>query len=71
MPEVLRRFRERRTGKDRRRFFSLDRFLYRGPEKRKASKDRRSQGERRRDWIRTGKWSSVNMHNLKISKYLE
>jgi hypothetical protein len=71
MPEVLRRFRERRTGKDRRRFFSLDRFFYRGPERRKASNERRSQGERRKGWIRTSKWSSVNMHNLKISKYLE
>ena len=71
MPEVFRRFPERRTGKDRRRIFNILRFLYNGPERRKALHDRRSQEERRYGWIRISKWSSVNLHNLKIFKYLK
>jgi hypothetical protein len=34
-------------------------------------KDRRSQEERRDGWVRISKWSSVNLHGLKISKYLK
>ena len=71
MPEVFRIFPDRRTGKDRRRFFCLHRFFYKGPERRKALKDRRSQEERRDGWVRISKWSSVNLHGLKISKYLK
>jgi len=68
MPEVFRRFAERCTGKDRRRVFSLHRYFYNGSERRKAPKDRRSQEERRDGWVRINKWSSVNLHDLKISK---
>jgi hypothetical protein len=71
MPEAFRRFPERRTGKDRRRIFNLHRFFYNGPERRKALQDRRSQEERRDGWVRTNKWSSVNLDDLKISKYLK
>jgi len=39
MPEVFRRFPERRTGKDRRKIFNLHRFFYKGPERRKALQD--------------------------------
>jgi len=71
MPEVLRIFPERRTGKDRRRIFSMHRFYYKGPERRKALHDRRSQEERRDGWVRINKWSSVNLPDLKIAKYLQ
>jgi hypothetical protein len=71
MPEVFRRSIERRTGKDRRRIFSVHRFFYRGPERRKTLQDRRFQEERRDGWVRINKWSSVNLHVLKISKYLK
>ena len=71
MPEVFRRFPERRTGKDRRKTFGLHRFFYKGPERRKVLQDRRSQEERRDGWVRTNKWSSVNLNDLKISKYLK
>ena len=71
MPEVFRIFPERRIGKDRRKIFNLHRFFYNGPERRKALRDRRLQEERRDGWIRISKWSSVNLHNLKISKYLK
>lgn len=71
MPAVLRRFPERRTGKDRRKIFGLRRFFYRGPERRKVLQDRRLQKERRDGWVRINKWSSVNLHKLSISKYLK
>ncbi len=71
MPEVFRIFPERRTGKDRRRVFSVHRLFYRGPARRKTLLDRRSQEERRDGWVRISKWSSVNLHDLKISKYLK
>ncbi len=70
MPQVLRIIPERRAGKDRRRIFSLHRFFYKGSEKRKAVQDRRLQEERRDGWVRISKWSSVKLHDLKISKYL-
>ncbi len=69
MSEINRAFLERRSGKDRRRVFSLHRFFYKGLERR-AIQDRRSQEERRDGWVRINKWSSVNLHDLKISKYL-
>ena len=59
-----------RSGKDRRRSISLQKVLYNGPEKRVAIKDRRSQPERRSDWVRITKWSSVHLQDLKISRYL-
>jgi hypothetical protein len=71
MTEVFRRSPERRTGKDRRKKFRLQRFFNKGPERRKAQEDRRAQCERRDGWIRINKWSSVNLGNLKISKFLK
>ncbi len=70
MPQIFRIIPERRTGKDRRRVFGLYRFFYKGPEKRKTLQDRRLQEERRDGWVRISKWSSVKLHDLKISKYL-
>jgi hypothetical protein len=70
MTQSLRINPERRSGKDRRRIFSLHRFFYKGSERRKALHDRRLQEERRVGWIRISRWSSVDLHDLKISKYL-
>ena len=69
MSEIHRASSERRSGKDRRRIFSLHRFFYNGPERRDL-KDRRRQEERRDGWVRVDKWSSVNLRDLKIAKYV-
>ena len=71
MPAIFRRFPERRTGKDRRKIFELHRFFCKGPKRRYALQDRRSQEERRDGWVRINKWSSVNLYDLKISKYFK
>ena len=70
MQQVLRKVPERRSGKDRRRIFSLHRFFQRGAERNKILHDRRAQQERRDGWVRINKWSSVNLHDLKISRFL-
>ena len=70
MFEIKRASSERRSGKDRRRFFSLRRFHYKGAERR-VQHDRRSRLERRAGWIRIDKWSSVKMQDLKLAKYLQ
>jgi hypothetical protein len=69
MSEIHRASSERRSGKDRRRIFSLHRFFYKGPERRLLP-NRRSQEERRDGWVRVSKWSSVYMRDLKIAKYV-
>jgi len=69
MYAMKRNLSDRRSGKNRRRFFSLHRFHYTGSERR-AQQDRRFQLERRDGYVRIDKWSSVNMQNLKIAKYL-
>ena len=61
---------ERRSGKDRRNTFSLARLTYKGPERRNLIK-RRSTEERRSDWVRINKWSSICLSEYKISKYLK
>jgi hypothetical protein len=61
---------DRRSGKDRRRRFSFNRFFYRGLEKRNL-KERRSKAERRDGWVMVSKWSSVYLWDLKISKFLK
>ena len=70
MSTIKRAFLERRSGKDRRRNFHLSRFFYRGPEMR-GSKERRAIEERRDDWVKISKWSSVPLGKLKISKFLK
>jgi hypothetical protein len=69
MSEISRAFLERRSGKDRRKVFSLHHFLYKGLERR-TIQDRRSHEERRDGWVRINRWSSVNLQDLKISKYV-
>jgi hypothetical protein len=61
---------ERRSGKDRRRKINLNRLFYHGQEKR-SLKARRLKIERRDGWVRLGKWSSVYLWDLKISKFLK
>ena len=69
MSEIKRASPERRSGKNRRRIFSLHRFFYSGPERR-ILQDRRTPEERRDGWVRISKWSSVNLRDLKIAKYV-
>jgi hypothetical protein len=61
---------ERRSGKDRRSTFSLARLTYKGPERRYLIK-RRSAEERRGDWVRINKWSSICLSEYKIAKFLK
>lgn len=61
---------DRRTGSDRRRVFSLKHFRFHSKNRRKTG-DRRLAAERRQGWVRLTKWSSVNLSQLKISKYLK
>jgi hypothetical protein len=61
---------ERRSGKDRRKKIILNRLFYHGQEKR-SLKARRFKVERRDGWVRLGKWSSVYLGDLKISKFLK
>jgi len=56
MPKVLRIIPERRSGKDRRRIFSLHRFFYKGPERRNTIYDRRSHEERRDGYSGSLRW---------------
>ena len=69
MFEIERASAERRSVKDRRRFFSLRRFHYKSPDRR-VPQDRRSRLERRDGYVRIGKWSNVKMQDLKLAKYL-
>ena len=69
MPETHRAASERRSGQDRRKIFSLHRFFYKGPERR-ILQDRRSIEERRDGWVRISKWSSVNLQDPKIARYV-
>ena len=69
MPKTNRAFIERRTGKDRRRLFSIKKLFF-SKQDRRRSKERRSDSENRQDWVRVSKWSSVPLKHLKISKYL-
>jgi len=70
MYTLKRSFSDRRSGKDRRRIISLNRFRYKGSERR-AFNERRLKRERRDGWVRIGKWSSVKIQGLKIAKYLQ
>jgi hypothetical protein len=69
MQRTDRSFIERRTGKDRRRLFSI-KGLFLKKQDRRRSKERRSTSENRQNWVRVSKWSSAPLKKLKISKYL-
>jgi len=70
MVTVDRAFLERRSGKERRRRMQIQRFFFKGLERRRAN-DRRENEERRRGWIRVSKWSSAPLADLKIGKFLK
>jgi hypothetical protein len=65
-----RAFLERRSGKERRRKMKIQRFFFKGLERR-SDNDRRENEERRRGWIRVSKWSSAPLAELKIGKFLK
>ena len=54
---------DRRSGEDRRDAYDLDYFPDGGIERR-SGKERRQQNERRDDWARISKWSSVLQANI-------
>ena len=60
---------DRRSGRDRRRKVSFGRILFRGPNRRGS--ERRALIERRLDWVKIDKWSSVCLNHLKIGKFLK
>ncbi|MBI5550636.1 MAG: hypothetical protein HY911_03950 [Desulfobacterales bacterium] len=70
MNEQDRSIKDRRCGKDRRRFPTIKQFLMRAPENR-VSDQRRVTEERRNGWVRLTKWSSIDLGKYKISKYLK
>ena len=70
MVTVDRAFLERRSGTERRRRMQIQRFFFKGLERRSAN-DRRDNEERRRGWIRVSKWSSAPLADLKIGKFLK
>lgn len=51
-------YRDRRSGEDRRKIYSLDYFTLGGPDRR-SGMERRYNKERRQDCIRVDEWSSV------------
>ena len=61
---------DRRSGKDRRNKVSLARLTYKGPERRNLIR-RRSATERRSDWVKISKWSSICLSEYKIAKFLK
>jgi hypothetical protein len=54
---------DRRTGADRRIVCNMDYWLNGGGERR-LWKERRSEFERRTDWVRVGLWNSVFVEDL-------
>ena len=70
MVTIDRAFLERRSGKERRRRVQIQRFFFKGLERR-SENDRRENEERRRGWIRVSKWSSAPLAELKIGKFLK
>lgn len=70
MNEQDRSIRDRRCGKDRRRFPTIKQFLMRAPENRNSDQRRVSQ-ERRTGWVRFTKWASLDLSKYKISRFLK
>lgn len=64
-----RSIKDRRSGKNRRRYETIKQLLSKDPRRRNAE-PRRSEPERRSDWIRVTQWSSIDLKRYAISKYL-
>jgi hypothetical protein len=60
---------DRRSRKDRRTLLNINHWLRKGVERR-SRKEQRSLFDRRAEWARVGKWSSVYIRDLKIAKFL-
>jgi len=65
-----RSFTDRRSIKGRRKAINFHCLYYSGKERR-SKEDRRSPSEKRKGWVRIGKWSSVNLWDLKIARFLK
>ena len=61
---------DRRSGRDRRRFAVLKHLFFKVGG-RNDDRERRQEVERRWEWVRFSKWSSVNLASLKLSKFLK
>ena len=61
---------DRRSGNDRRKFPVLKKLFTADPHQRNTA-DRRTSHERREGWVRMTKWSSMNLSELKISRFLK
>jgi hypothetical protein len=70
MPEKRNSAFDRRSGGDRRRAYRLG-FFAKGAVERRSGEERRATAERRQGWVRVGKWCSVRLDGLKISKFLK
>ena len=70
MPEKRNSAFDGRSGSDRRRAYRLG-FFAKGAVERRSGQERRTEGERRQGWVRVGKWCSVRLDGLKISKFLK
>ena len=70
MPEKRNSAFDRRSGSDRRRAYRLG-FFAKGAVERRSGEERRTTAERRQGWVRVGKWCSVRLDGLKISKFLK
>jgi hypothetical protein len=63
MKEIERAPLDRRSEMDRRNVYDLDYFLT-GGEERRMPNNRRAYKERRGDWLRIGKWLSINVQDI-------
>jgi hypothetical protein len=61
---------DRRSGKDRRKFSGLKNIFIRSSGQRNLP-GRRARIERRSEWVRISRWSSVHLPSLKLSKFLK
>jgi hypothetical protein len=61
---------DRRSGTHRRKVYRLGFFIKGGVERRTGT-ERRARDERRQGWVRVGRWNSVRLDGLKISKFLK
>ena len=66
-PAKKRTFFDRRSGQDRRSTYNIDYFLEGGAERRNSSagERRREEKDRRKDWIKISRWSSLNVEDEK------
>ena len=61
---------DRRSGRDRRKLAAL-KDLFRKARDRSIEGERRQALERRWEWVRLSKWSSVYLASLKLAKFLK